>query len=265
MTSDQGGATIIVDMSGHSHWAQIKRQKGVSDARRGQVFTKLSQEIILLARQGGANPDANFSLRLAIQKARENNMPAENIERALKRAIGGAEGGSLVEMTLEGYGPGGVAILVQAVTDNRNRTVQDVRNVFTRGGGSLAESGSVSWQFEPRGVITLDVAEREKAEEVALLSIDAGAIDVKTEPGFVEIHTEPQALEKVHRTLVAQSLKVTSADVAMLPKTTVALDSKQTDATLRLLDRLEELAEVRRLYSNAEFSEEALEAYRRGS
>ena len=251
-------------MSGHSKWSQIKRQKGITDARRGQVFTKLSLEITLLARQGGANPDANFSLRLAIQKARESRMPSENIERALKRATGGIEGGSLVEMTMEGYGPGGVAILVQAVTDNRNRTVQDVRNVFTRGGGNLAELGAVAWQFEPRGVITLDVAEPEKGEEVGLLAIDAGAIDVKMEPGYVEVHTESQALEAVHRALVARSLKVTSVEMAMLPKTTAALDGKQTDATLRLLDKLEELGEVRRVFSNAEFAEEALEAYRKG-
>lgn len=251
-------------MSGHSRWSQIKRQKGVSDARRGQLFTKLSREITLAARQGGGSPETNFTLRLAVQKAKDSNMPSDNIERAIKRAVGGGDAGDLAEMTLEGYGPGGVAILVEVVTDNRNRTLQDIRNLFSRSGGSLGESGSVSWQFEPRGVLILDMEEQDKGEEVALLAIDAGADDVKAEQSFVEVHTQPQDLESVRRDLESHSLEVTSSEVAMLPKTAVSLEDRQASATLRLLDRLEEMPEVQRLYSNADFSEEALEAYRQG-
>lgn len=257
-------AKIIPDMSGHSKWSQIKRQKGVTDVRRGQVFTKLSREITLAAHQGGGSPETNFVLRLAVQKAKDSNMPSDNIERAIKRAAGGGETGSLVEMTLEGYGPGGVAILVEAVTDNRNRTLQDVRNAFSRGGGGLGDSGSVSWQFEPRGVLILDTTEPEKGEEVALLAIDAGAEDVKAEQTYVEVHTQPQDLESVRQNLESHSIQVTSSEVALLPKAVVSLEDKQAGTTLRLLDRLEEIVEVQHLYSNADFSEEALETYRQG-
>jgi YebC/PmpR family DNA-binding regulatory protein len=249
-------------MSGHSRWSQIKRQKGVSDVRRGQIFTRLSREITLAARKGGGNPETNFTLRLVVQRAKDSNMPSDNIERAIKRASGGGESGDLVEMTLEGYGPGGAAVLVEVVTDNRNRTLQDVRNLFSRGGGNLAESGAVSWQFEPRGVLILDVSDPGKGEEVALLAIDAGADDVKADQTFVEVHTQPQELESVRRNLESHSLQVTSSEVSMLPKTVVSLEDKQAAATLRLLDRLEELSEVQHLYSNADFSEEALEGYR---
>lgn len=251
-------------MSGHSKWSQIKRQKGVADTRRGQVFTKLSREITLAARQGGANPEANFRLRLAIQKARDSRMPQENIERALKRATGAAEGGELVEMTLEGYGPGGVAIMVAAATDSRNRTIQDIRNILTRGGGNLATSGSVSWLFEPKGVIVLDTSDGVKADEVALQAIDAGAEDVKVEKSFVEIHTPPARLEEVRRALEARGIPIASAEALQMPKSVVRLDEKDGLATLRLLDRLEEMAEVQKLYSNADFSDELLEAYRKG-
>ena len=154
-------------MSGHSKWSSIKHQKGVADARRGQLFTKLTREIIVAVRQGGDNPSGNFQLRLAVQRARDNSMPTENIERAIKRGSGAVEGAALVEMVLEGYGPGGAAILVQALTDNRNRALQDVRNVFSRGGGSLGESGCVAWIFEYRGLITIE-ANTHDTEELAL-------------------------------------------------------------------------------------------------
>jgi YebC/PmpR family DNA-binding regulatory protein len=251
-------------MSGHSKWSKIKRQKGVTDIRRGQLFTKLGREITLAARQGGGNPESNFTLRLAIQSAKDGNMPAENIERAIKRALGGGEGGNLIEMTLEGYGPGGVAIIVEAVTDNRNRTLQDIRNLFSRGGGNLGEPGSVSWQFELRGVLTLDVAGQEKGEEVALLAIDAGADDVKIEPSLAEIYTKPQDLEAVRQTLESNSIQITSAELSMQPNAMVNLEDKHAAATLRLLDRFEEMSEVQHVYSNADFSEEALDIYSQG-
>jgi YebC/PmpR family DNA-binding regulatory protein len=244
-------------MSGHSKWAQIKRQKGVNDSRRGQMFTKLGREITVAARQGGPDPDSNFRLRLAIQRARDNNMPSDTIERAIKRGTGNNEGADLQEITYEGYGPGGTAIMVEVLTDNRNRSAAELRATFTRAGGNLGETGSVGWQFESRGVITVD-ANGADPEAIELAAIDAGAEDVKTEDGVVEITTAPTDLEAVRRALAEQRLKITSAELSMVPKTTVDLDDKASEQVLRLLDRLEELDDVQRVYSNAEFSETAL-------
>jgi YebC/PmpR family DNA-binding regulatory protein len=247
-------------MSGHSKWAQIKRQKGVADARRGQLFTKLAREIIVAVRQGGANPESNFQLRLAIQKARDNNMPSDNIERAIKRASGEAEASALAELQLEGYGPGGTAVLVEALTDNRNRTIQDVRRVFTRHGSSLGESGCVSWLFENRGVITVET-DAAGAEEIALKAIDAGAEDVKTEQGYVEVYTQPQDLEEV-RKAIEEKEHVVSAELSLTPKTTVLLDESKAVQALNFLDQLEELEDVQRVFSNIDFSEATSEKLR---
>jgi YebC/PmpR family DNA-binding regulatory protein len=243
-------------MSGHSKWSQIKRQKGVTDTRRGQLFTKLSREIAVAVRQGGSNPEMNFRLRLAVQKARDSNMPLDSIERAIKRGTGGSEG---AETTYEGYGPGGAAILLEAMTDNRNRTIAEVRNLFSRGGGSLGESGCVTWIFEPKGVVTVEAAE---AEELALNLIDAGAEDIKIINGSLEVHIKPEDLEGVRKTLEEQNLAIVSAEVLMVPKSTVMLEEKTALQTLRLLDRLEELDEVQRVFTNADFPDEALENYR---
>jgi len=245
-------------MSGHSKWAQIKRQKGVADARRGQLFTKLTREIIVVVREGGSNPEANFRLRLAIQKARDNNMPLENIERAIKRGSGELEGASLVEMTLEGYGPGGAAILVQALSDNRNRTLQDVRNIFSRGSGSLGESGCVAWLFELRGLITIETNSLD-AEELALQAIDAGAEDVKVADNYVEIYTKPEELVMVREILEQKELTLASTELAMVPKTMVELEEKTAIQTLRLLEKLEELDEVQHVSTNADFPDAVLE------
>ena len=187
-------------MSGHSKWSSIKRQKGVTDAKRGQLFTKLTREIIVAVREGGSNPEGNFRLRLAIQKARDNNMPLENIERAVKRGSGELEGVTLSELTFEGYGPGGAAVLVQALTDNRNRTLQEVRNIFSRGGGSLGENGCVAWLFESRGLITVEAGEQDP-EELALAAIDTGAEDVKVADDCIEIYTSPEELVAVRGAL----------------------------------------------------------------
>jgi YebC/PmpR family DNA-binding regulatory protein len=249
-------------MSGHSKWSQIKRQKGTADAKRGQVFTKLTREIIVAARQGGASPEANFRLRLAIQRARDHNMPLENIERAIKKGSGEmGEGASLVEMNLEGYGPHGIAILLQALTDNRNRTLQEIRSVFSRGGASLGESGCVLWLFDPKGVITIE-SEGAEAEELALYAIDAGAEDVKTEKGYVEIQTNPEDLDAVRKAIKQRGVSTASAELLMVPKTTVPLDDNAALQTLKLLDKLEELDDVQRVFSNADFSDAALEQYR---
>ena len=247
-------------MSGHSKWAQIKRQKGVTDTRRGQLFTKLTREIILVVREGGSNPEANFRLRLAIQRARDNNMPLDNIERAMKRGSGETEAATMAEMVLEGYGPGGTAILVQALSDNRNRTLQDVRNIFSRHGGNLGESGCVAWLFDSKGVITIDTNDLD-AEELALNAIDAGAEDVKVENSYVEIYTKPEELEAVRGTLEQNNLPIASAELSMTPKTMVELEEKAALQTLKLLDRLEELDEVQRVSSNADFSDSILEKY----
>jgi YebC/PmpR family DNA-binding regulatory protein len=247
-------------MSGHSKWHSIKHQKAVTDARRGQLFTKLTREIIVAVRNGGPNPDNNVSLRLAIQRARDASMPSDNIERAIKRASGATEGANLVEMVLEGYGPGGSAILVEALSDNRNRTIQAVRNVFSRGGGSLGEAGCVAWQFEPKGIVAVQTDD-EDTEELALRAIDAGAEDVTVESGVVEVYTRPEELEKVRAALEEGNIPVTSAELSMVPKATLELDEKAAMQTLRMMDKLEELDEVRRVSSNVDFSDEVLAKY----
>src|SRR5919112_204591 len=188
-------------MSGHSKWSQIKRQKGANDAKRGALFTKVAREIIVAARAGGGDPDANYRLRLAVDKARSVNMPMENIKRAIERATGGGEGEQFEEIVYEGYGPGGVAFLVEAATDNRNRKAAQVRAIFTKAGGQLAGSGAVAWQFEPRGLIVV-ARDGQDADEVALTAIDAGAEDVQTDDeDAIEIFTEPGSLESVRRGL----------------------------------------------------------------
>jgi YebC/PmpR family DNA-binding regulatory protein len=247
-------------MSGHSKWSTIKRQKGAADAKRGQLFTKIAREIIVAVREGGDNPEGNFRLRLTIQKARDNNMPLDNIERAIKRGSGQAEGAILVEMVLEGYGPSGVAILVQALSDNRNRTLQDVRNIFYRQGGNLGEAGCVAWLFDSRGLITVETNGRD-AEELALEAIDAGAEDVKIENNYVEIYTKPTELEKVRGALEEKKIAIASAELSMVPKSTVEMEEKAALQTLRLLDKLEELDEVQHVASNADFSDAILEKY----
>jgi YebC/PmpR family DNA-binding regulatory protein len=247
-------------MSGHSKWSQIKRQKGVADAKRGQLFTKLAREIAVAVRQGGVDQQNNFKLRLIIQKARDSNMPLENIDRAIKRASGGTDGVALAEVTYEGYGPSGSAILVQVLTDNKNRTLAEVRNILSRGGGNLGENGSVTWLFEPRGVIIID-STKENAEEVALFAIDAGAEDVKIEGATLEVNTRPQDLEAVRKALEQKRVPISSSELSMVPKTMVKLDEKSALQALKLLDKLEELDEVQRVYTNADFPDEVLSKY----
>lgn len=246
-------------MSGHSKWSKIKRQKGLDDAKRGQVYTKLTREIIVAVRQGGSSPDGNVRLRLAIQKARDNNMPNDNIERAIKKGSGDLEGVVLTEMTLEGYGPGGAAIMVQAVSDNRNRTLQDVRNIFTRNGGSLSSSGTVAWIFEPKGLITVPL-QGQNADEVELQAIDAGADDVKEEDGYIDVFTRPEDLVKVRNAMEAKKIPITSGDITMIPKTVAQLPEKQALQTLKLMEKLEEMDEVQGVTTNADFPESAVRA-----
>ena len=249
-------------MSGHSKWSSIKHGKAITDARRGQLFTKLAREIILAARQGGGNPEMNFRLRMAIQRAKDSNMPADNIDRAIKRGSG--EGGAndqMAEVTYEGYGPGGTAILLQVLTDNRNRTVSDIRSTFSKAGASMAEAGAVAWQFEQKGVLVVE-ADPERAEELALAAIDAGAEDFETFDSILNIYAEPAGLEELRKTLVENDADIKSSEISMMPSNTVPLDEKTAIQALRLLDQLEELDDVQRVFSNADFPDEVLEQYR---
>lgn len=250
-------------MSGHSKWSTIKRQKGATDAKRGQLFTKLTKEIIVATKQGGGGGDidVNFRLRLAVQRARDNNMPLDNIERAIKKASGeGQDGVALAEITYEGYGPGGTAILIQALTDNKNRTVSEVRNAFVRSGLSMGEAGCVAWIFESKGVLSVH-GEGVDSEELALTAIDAGADDVKVEDSTVEIYTTPEDFESVRKALEENAVKIDSAEVTMVPKNLVELDETKAIQTLKFLDKLEDLDDVQQVYSNADFPDEALANY----
>lgn len=247
-------------MSGHSKWAKIKRQKGANDANKGQVYTKLARELMVAAREGGGDPDGNVRLRLAIRKAREANMPAENIERAIKKAIGGGEGAALEEITYEGYAPGGAALLIQAMTDNRNRTVSEIRAAFTKVGGSLGENGSVAWLFESRGIVAARVDGKDP-EEVALLAIDAGAEDVQTGDGAVEIYTQPSRLDDVRQALEREEIPIDHAESTMLPKTTVDLPEEIQLSVLKLIDRLEDLDDVQKVYTNAKIDDAVVEKH----
>ena len=245
-------------MSGHSKWSTIKRQKGANDAKRGALFTKVSREISVAARQGGADLDSNYRLRLAVEKARRPpiNMPADNIKRAIERATGSGDAEQFEEIVYEGYGPGGVAILVEAQTDNRNRTAADVRSIFTKAGGQLAGSGAGAWQCEPRGLIAVPRTGVD-ADEVALAAIDAGAADVDTDDAeTIEIYTEPADLESVRRALESAGVAVDSAESTMVAKQTVELDAAKARQALRLVELLEDLDDVSRVTANFDIPEE---------
>ena len=249
-------------MSGHSKWSSIKHQKAVTDARRGQLFTKLTKEIIVAAREGGADPDMNFRLRMAVQKAKGSNMPADNIERAIKKGSGDGSGQDrMEEIVYEGYAPGGTAILLQTLTDNRNRTGSDVRSTFTKAGGNLAEVGAVAWQFTQKGVVVAE-AEPEAADDLALAAIDAGADDFESIDSTIHVYSPLERLDEIRKTLAELGASVTSYEISMVPNNTIPLDESTAMRTLRLMDQLEELDDIQRVYTNADFPDEALERYR---
>jgi YebC/PmpR family DNA-binding regulatory protein len=244
-------------MSGHSKWSTIKRQKGVTDAKRGALFTKVAREISVAARQGGGDPDANYRLRLAVEKARSVNMPSDNIKRTIDKAVGGGEAEQYEEIVYEGYGPGGVAVLVEAATDNRNRTAAEVRSIFTKAGGQLAGSGAVAWQFEPRGLIAVARDAAVDVDEVALAAIDAGAEDVDTDdPESIGIYTSPADLERVRKALDGAGVAVDSAENTMVAKQTIELDSARARQALRLVELLEDLEDVQRVTANFDIPED---------
>jgi YebC/PmpR family DNA-binding regulatory protein len=249
-------------MSGHSKWATIKRKKGAADAKRGQMFTKLAREIQLAARQG-ADPNFNFRLRLIVDKARAENMPKDNIERAIKRGSGqDSEGGQLEEVTYEGYGPHGVALFMQVVTDNKNRTVSEIRRALTRGGGSLGESGSVGWLFESKGYITLPMTGQNTAgrneDKIFETALEAGAEDVQFGEETAEIYTLPEDLQTVRQAFEDAHYKIESAELTMTPKTLVSLGAADTLQVMNVIEALEDLDDMSKVYSNLDISEEVL-------
>jgi YebC/PmpR family DNA-binding regulatory protein len=245
-------------MSGHSKWAGIKHKKAIVDAKRGQAFTRASREITIAAKEGGGNQDGNFRLRLAMQKAREINMPTDKIQNAIKRGTGELAGERLEEVRYEGYGPAGVAVMVDAFTDNRNRTSASIRHRFSKLGGNLAESNAVGWMFERKGVITANAAGKDP-EEVGLAAIEAGADDVQVEGKSVEITTPPNAFEKVKAALEALGVTVENAEVTMQPKQTVSVGEDKAAAVLRLMESLEEDEDVQQVYANFDIPSDVLE------
>ncbi|WP_322814781.1 YebC/PmpR family DNA-binding transcriptional regulator [Chloroflexus sp.] len=245
-------------MSGHSKWHTIRRTKGVNDQRRGQLFTKLARDITIATREGGSgDPDLNFRLRLAIDKARANNMPNENIQRAIDRGLGKSNEAALEEIFYEGYGPGGVAILIEAATDNRNRTNSEVRATFNKNGGNPGEPGSVSWMFEQKGLITIDLsAVKHDPDELQLMAIDAGADDVVVDDETLEIYCDWTQLNAIRQALLDQGVPVANAEKMMRAKTLIQPDEKDALAALRLIEKLEDLDDVQKVYSNLDITAE---------
>ena len=247
-------------MSGHSKWSSIKHKKGAADAKRGQLFSKLSRAIIVAAREGGPDPEGNATLATAIQKARDNSMPKDNIERAIARGTGaGADGEAYETVTYEGYGPNGVAVLVEAVTDNRNRTAADVRHTFAKNDGNLGTSGAVGWLFERKGVILVPDSAAE--EDVMLAAADGGAEDVSVEGSSYEVISAPDDLQAVRAALEEAGIEVESAELTMLPKTTIQIeDEAAARKLLRLMDALDENDDVQDVYANFDIPEGILQA-----
>ncbi len=247
-------------MSGHSKWSTIKRKKAAADAKRGQLFTKLGKEISIAAREG-ADPETNFKLRLAVEKAKAANMPKENIERAIRRGAGLDKGAAaLEEIIYEGYGPHGVALLIKVVTDNRNRSVADIRRWFNKLGGSLGESGCVAWQFEPRAYFTLAPNGMDE-DQILEIAVECGADDVAFSDELVEIFADPADFQAVKESLEEHGLKLESAEITMIPKTTITLDKKQAFQNMNLISTLEELEDVQQVYSNLEITDELMEEF----
>jgi YebC/PmpR family DNA-binding regulatory protein len=242
-------------MSGHSKWSTIKRAKGATDAKRGQLFTKLAREITVAARTGLPDPESNGRLRLAVQRARAENMPRDNIERAIERAKAAGVGDNFDEVTYEAFMPGGIALVIQAMTDNRNRTVGEVRSTITRGGGNLGADGAVAWMFDSVGQIVVKPGDMSE-DEIALVAIDAGATEFESDGDGVVVYTEPQDLHTVQEALSTAELEVESADLVMKPKDLITPDPDAAVKIIRLIEKLEDLDDVQNVYSNLEVTDE---------
>jgi YebC/PmpR family DNA-binding regulatory protein len=246
-------------MSGHSKWATIKHKKGALDAKRGKIFTRIIKEIMIAARSGG-DPDGNPRLRTAITAAKGVSMPADNIKRAIMRGTGEIEGGQIDEIMFEGYGPGGAAVLVSVATDNRNRTVSDIRHMFSKNGGNLGEQGSVSWMFERKSQIIIEGDKAPPEDDLMALVLDAGAEDLRNEGGNWEVISAPESHVQVLETIQKAGIATESADIAMVPKNLVKLEGKNASGMLRLTEALEEHDDVQNVYSNFDIDEKELEA-----
>ncbi len=244
-------------MSGHSKWATIKRKKAGIDAARGRVFTRIIKEISIAARNGGGDPAGNPRLRTAVAAAKAANMPADNIDRAIKKGTGELEGVTYEEISYEGYGPGGVAVMVDTVTDNKNRTASELRHLFTKNNGNLGAQGCVAWMFESKGLITVDSS---KTDEDTLLSaaLDAGADDVKTEDGAFEVITSPAAFEAVKKAIEAKGIPMASAELTKVPQNTVQLDQKTAEGVMKLMDAVEEFEDTQKVYANFDIPAEIM-------
>ncbi|WP_304226122.1 YebC/PmpR family DNA-binding transcriptional regulator [Gracilinema caldarium] len=242
-------------MSGHSKWATIKHKKGAADAKRGQMFTKLIKEISIAARMGGGDPDANPRLRTAILKAKAANMPKDNVERAIKKGTGELEGVNYEELTYEAYAPGGVAVLIEVLTDNKNRAAADVRNILNKAGGSLATAGAVSRLFKRKGIITFD-GEKYTEDQIMEAALEGGAEDVTSSDGIIEVTTTPEDFEAVLNALNAKNFESMSAEISMIPDAEVTLDKDATSKVMKMIDRLEENDDVQNVYHNLEVPED---------
>ncbi|MCX6169716.1 MAG: YebC/PmpR family DNA-binding transcriptional regulator [Ignavibacteriales bacterium] len=241
-------------MSGHSKWATIKRKKGALDAKRGKIFTRLIREITIAARQAGGDPDGNPRLRLAIDNAKSANMPADNIERAIKKATGELDGSQISELTYEGYGPGGVALLIEVATDNKNRTVAEIRHIFSRGLGNMGETGSVAWMFERKGIITLK-RDGKSEDDLMEIILDAGADDLTSEEDFFEVTTTMENFETVRKKIIENKLIVENASLQWIAKNSAPIKGDDAEKLMKLIEALEESDDVQNVFSNADFIE----------
>lgn len=246
-------------MAGHSKWSNIKHRKAKVDQQRGKIFTKISKEITMAAREGGPDPAVNLRLRTAIQAARAVNMPNDNIERAIKRGTGEIEGVQYEEIVYEGYGPGGVAIMLDLISDNRNRTASEIRHIFSKHGGNLGESGCVAWMFDTKGLIIIDEDEKMSEDDLLMHALEAGAEDFISDDGEYQVITSPSDLEKVKTHLEEQGIKIASSEVSRIPNNTVKVDREQGERLLKLLDALENNDDVQKVYGNYDIPAELLE------
>ena len=247
-------------MSGHSKWSTIKRKKGAEDEKRGKIFTRLARDIMLAARSGGGDPAANPTLRTTVDKARGANMPKDNIERAIKKGTGELAGGELDEITYEAYAAHGIPVLIQCLTDNRNRTLADIRRIFNRQGGNLAEAGAVSWMFDTKGYITVESTGNMDPDDIFMLAVEAGAEDVEIGEESIDIYTSPDQLHTVSHALSEKGLTVGEVELAQVPKNEIELGEKETLQVMGTIEALEELDDVQQVYSGLSISDEALAA-----
>ncbi|HEU5139946.1 MAG TPA: YebC/PmpR family DNA-binding transcriptional regulator [Bacillales bacterium] len=247
-------------MAGHSKWKNIQHRKNAQDAKRGKLFMKLSKELYVAARQGGGDPDTNPNLRLAMEKARDANMPSDNIDRAIKKATGDLDGVNYEEITYEGYGPGGVAVMVKLLTDNKNRSASEIRHLFSKNGGNLGENGCVAFMFQRRGLLSIERKDPNEDDDVMLEVIEAGAEDIETEDDIYEIYTDPEAFTDVKQEL-GESYSFLTSEVTMIPDTTTKPENDEAVKVLKLIDALEDNDDVQEVYHNLEADDEVYDQY----